>query len=80
MLHDSLITLHATNAIAALLLGVCALRPPSQGMSALLGAYLGALWLTILRLILVAAVDWPGQNVITRLLYVSLAALALYTG
>jgi hypothetical protein len=80
MLHSALIALHATSAVVALVLGAFALRPPPRGIPALFRIYLGALWLMILFLILVVAVDWLGLDLITRALYVALAALALYTG
>jgi hypothetical protein len=80
MLHTLLIIVHAASATLAFLLGLVVLRPPAQGVPPAFRAYVGTLWLMILFLILVVAVDWLGVDLLSRFLYTALAALALYTG
>lgn len=80
MLHTILIILHAATAIAAFLLGVYVLRPPTEEVPLAFRAYLGSLWSMILFLILVVAVDWLGLDVLTRAVYAALTVLALYMG
>lgn len=80
MLHNLLIAAHAVCGLAAFALGVIVRRPRSPGVSPLFWSYLGALWLMVVLLITVVAVDWGTIVLAVRVLYGALTALALYTG
>ncbi len=83
MLHTTLIAIHAASGVAAFALGCLALRPRTQriqGVSSTIRWYLATLWLLVLFLLLVVAVDWNTLDLGTRILYGALSVLALYTG
>ncbi len=80
MLHNLLIAAHAACGLAAFALGVIVRRPRASGASPLFQSYLGALWLMVVLLIAVVAVDWGTIVLAVRVLYGALTALALYTG
>lgn len=83
MLHSALIAAHAVSGIAAFALGCLALRPRIQrvqGVSSTVRLYLGTLWLMVLLLLMVIAIDWSTLALGTRILYGALSVLALYTG
>ncbi len=83
MLHNTLIAIHAASGVAAFALGCLALRPRIQGIQGVpptLRWYIGTLWLMVLLLLMVIAIDWSTLDPGTRILYVALSVLALYTG
>ena len=80
MLHNLLIAAHAACALGAFALGLVAVWQPGTRGTGVVRAYLGALWLMVVFLILVVLVDWPGLDAITRLVYSGLLVLAVYTG
>jgi hypothetical protein len=80
MLHSILIIAHAACGLTALATGIFVLRPHAAGVSLLFRVYLGALWLMVLFLILVVALDWPQLAAGTMALYGALTLFALYVG
>jgi len=80
MLHTALIAAHAASGIIALALGVVERRPRATDVSATFRSYLGALWLMVLLLVLVVALDWVALDLVSRLTFGALTLLALYTG
>ncbi len=81
MLHDVLIGAHAFCGLAALALGAGVVRPRAiQRAGPLFQWYLGTLWLMVLFLIVVVAIDWAALDLTARIIYSALSALAVYTG
>src|SRR5919197_3652329 len=80
MLHTLLIAAHAVGGTAAFAAGCLVLRPPPQGEPPTFRVYLGALWLMVLFLVLVVALDWGTLGTVSRLLFGALTVLALYVG
>jgi hypothetical protein len=78
MVHTLLIAAHGASGLAALAAGSLALRPPARGVPAVFRVYLGALWLMVLFLLLVMALDWGTLASVSRLLYGALVVLAVY--
>lgn len=79
-MHIALIAVHAAASVAAFAFGCLALRPPTPRVPPAFRLYLGALWLMVLALLAVVALDWGGLDLPSRALYAALSALALYTG
>jgi hypothetical protein len=80
MLHALLIVADTICGVVALAAGGLALRPPARGEPATFRFYLGALWLMIVFLLLVLALDWGTLDTMRHFLFGALAALALYMG
>jgi hypothetical protein len=78
MVHTTLIGAHGASGLAALAVGSLALHQPCQGGQTAFRVYLGALWLMVLCLLLVVALDWSTLAGLSRLLFGALLALALY--
>jgi hypothetical protein len=79
VLHNVLIAAHTVCGLAAFGLGVRGLRPRTRDEPATFRWYLGALWLMVLFLILVVALDWPDLDLAGRSIYGALTLLGLYT-
>ena len=80
MLHSVVITAHAACALVAFALGLLAVWQPATGVTRVLRAYLGALWLMVVFLGLAVLVDWSGLDTSTRAVFSGLLVLAVYTG
>jgi hypothetical protein len=60
--------------------GAVIIRPRVSGLSPLFRTYLGALWLMVLFLILVVALDWTHLTLPSQVLFGALTLSALYIG
>lgn len=80
MLHSILILAHAACGLTALAVGIVVLRPPAAGLSPLFRVYIGALWLMVVCLIVVVALDWLTLDIGSQALFGALTLLALYVG
>lgn len=83
MLHTTLIAIHATSGVAAFATGCLLLRrriQRTEGVPSTVRLYIGTLWLMVLLLLMVIAIDWSALALGTRVLYGALSVLALYTG
>src|SRR5436309_1191676 len=76
MLHTMLIAAHAACGVAAFAAGCLVVRPPHRGVPATFSFYVGTLWLMVLFLLLVVALDWSALVTVVRLLYGALSVLA----
>ncbi len=80
MLHTILIASHAASGIAAFAFGCIGLRPQGQRVSSTFRLYIGALWLMVLLLLIVVAIDWMTIGLTSRLIYGALSLFALFIG
>ena len=80
MLHDFLIAVHTVGGAAAFLLGFFVIHPLCRGRRGVFLAYFVGLWVMALTLVPVVWLDWPHLSLASRITYVFLILLALYTG
>lgn len=78
--HTALIAAHGASGLVALAAGCLALRPPAQGVPALFRVYLAALWVMVLFLGAVVALDWGTLATVSRIAFGALVAFALVIG
>jgi len=79
VLHPLLIAGHAACAIAAFILGLLVIWDVPPKMTGPLRAYVAALPLMLLFLLLAVAADWPGLDTSTRFIFSGLLVLGFYT-
>jgi hypothetical protein len=80
VLHVALIAAHAASGLVALAFGLSTLRPHPEQSPTPFRVYLGALWLMVLCLIAVVAVDWTTLDRTSRAVFGGLTLFALYIG
>jgi|SRR5690348_1013233 len=80
MPHTLLILAHAACGLIALVVGVVVLRPQAAHVTPLFHVYVGALWLMVVFLVAVVALDWPTLDIGGQALFGALTLLALYVG
>ncbi len=80
MLRTILIASHAASGIVAFGFGCKGLRPRAPGVSSTVRLYIGALWLMVLLLLIVVAIDWMTIGLTSRLIFGALSLFALFIG